>query len=506
MRIAAVGDSVMWGQGLMPPLSARHFENEEKYVFKVVEWLQKIGKVQEIDMADFLAHSGAKIGSKTDPFLPPRLTRENADNKKEYDNYYGEVPDRNPSVLSQLKKLRNGHTIDLLLINGGPNDVEITESLSSPGDFYIALKKIDRVAELRVSYLLVNARKVCPNAIIIYTGYYPALSPKSDIPVGVSLNEITLATSPLIGLQGGLVFISETLVRTQFPRIKRQGVEFHLRILARFREQIAQFNTKHDPSSPPILFCPSLFNSSNAMWANDEMVFSIARNPNPSVFAPRKKLCGQVFKDVSYELIEPFNPQKNIEIISDHLICENAYVGHPNKKGAEQYYKELKKRIEVQLNFSLRNHFKTMDTQVLSIRKLNEKYPFIPSSSLRRISDLLWLDVISIGYHINGYAGPTRDFLSTLYFDFGWGYQMASNQNGIFILDIMGRKKLGSLKFVKIRLPGFKGTIYKLSIDFYIKINGYSLPFIALTERSFQKSGDDWVWEMPTLNFKPENA
>jgi hypothetical protein len=245
------------------------------------------------------------------------------------------------------------------------------------------------------------------------------------------------------------------------------------------------------------------------MWANNEFVSSLGNDPNFKVSISRKNLCAQIHQS---KLLDPYysNPTNIARNLGNLTICSEAYIGHPNKKGAEQYYKQLKKRIELQIKFSLRSHFKAMDPQVISIRKLKEKYSFAPCSSLRRISDVFWIDVISIEYNVSNYAGPSRDytksFLSTLYIDFGWGYQMASNQNGLFVLDIMDSKRLSSLKYVKIRLTNFQGMISRISLDFHIKINGYSLPFINLTEKSFQKSGDYEVWGMPTLYFKRENA
>lgn len=519
MRIAAVGDSVMWGQGLMPPLNPIHFEDEEKYVFKIVEWLQKEGKVQKFDMADFLAHSGAKIGSNTDPSIPPKLTRENANNKKEYDLFYGEVPDRNPAILWQLKSLQDGHTIDLLLMNGGPNDVEITESVSVfdpiTDNFNEALEKIDRVAELRVSNLLSEARKTCPNAIIIYTGYYPALSPHSDIPLSVSITDIVTSVAPFSGLLGGLLLLSDVLLRTQLPRIKKQGVVFHQRILAKFREQIALFNEKRNPASPPILFCPSLVSSSNAMWGNAEMIFSIAHNSNPGVSAPRKKLCVQVYNNISFGLFESAT-DINKEKLTDRFICENAYIGHPNRKGAEQYYQQLKKRIEVQLNFSLRDHFKTLDPQISSLRILKEKYAFIPVSSLRGLSDFYWMDVIAVNCSFTPsdflMAEHFRLFINTVNFDFGWGYRQITGKNGQFVLELSDNRRVNALKHLKIRYKKIYTGVSPMAIttnielELVVQINGYQLCRIKLTRNSFKIEGAYLVWEMPVLNYKPVNT
>lgn len=497
MRIAAVGDSVMWGQGLMPPLKTSNFEDEQKYVFKIVEWLQSEGKVQVFDMADFQAHSGAKIGSKTDPLLPPKLTRESANNKTEYDHYYGEVPDRNPSVLHQLKKLMNGNAIDLLLINGGPNDVEITESVSFSSDFTKALEKIDRVAELRVSYLLAEARKSCPNAIIIYTGYYPALSPDSDIPLGINLVNALTPLAPTLVFLHGIWLLGELYLRSQLPRIKKQGILFHQRMLSKFREQIAQFNVNRDPTTLPILFCPSGFGSSNTMWARNSFVSELEHNPNQTITDIRKNICSE---------------------IQAGKLCEIASACHPNKKGAEQYYRQLKKRIEIQLNFSLRNHFKAIDSTITSTKKLKDKYPIIPLKSLRGLSDFYWMEVIAVNCSLTT-SNPDflikshyLVFLNTVMFDFGSGYRQLRGEDGRFVLQLSGSsiKNLSHLKIRYLKVPSIPNipptaTSSNISLEVSIQINGYQIRKIKLNRNSFKESGAYLLWETPKLNLEPEN-
>tara|TARA_R110000744_G_scaffold374709_1_gene487676 strand:- start:1229 stop:2764 length:1536 start_codon:yes stop_codon:yes gene_type:complete len=511
MRIAAIGDSVMWGQGLNPPLSTIDFEDEEKFVFKIVEWLKNEGKVQNIVMSDFLAHSGAVIGTPNEVNRQAILSRDEAPNKKAYDNYYGEIPDEYPTVLGQLSNLKNSSTIDILIINGGPNDVGILNSIEFSEAFNKGLELIDEVARVKLPILFEEASKKCPNAIILYMGYYAAIT--NNTSNKLISKDLNILAPVLRYLPIDKLFLA---VIDDDDRIKEQGLIFHQRILAKFREQIAIFNEKRNPSLPPILFCPSGFGNSSAMWAPNQNIFTF--DDDLGVSGMRKSFCEavnyKVVKKLFTEYVNKYNvslgyPFSNLEVKrTEDLFCKIAYVAHPNRKGAEQYYRQLKKRIEVQLIFSLRNHLESMETSISSLRKLKEKYPFVPLTSLRGLSDVLWLDVISIGYHKSsslGYSIPSG-FLSTLDFDFGWGYQKLTNQKGLFVLDVMDRKRLSALKYVKIQMPEFEPIVIKLSIDFYIKINGYPLPNIELTEKAFKKIGNYRVWEMPTLNFKQENA
>ncbi len=520
MRIAAVGDSVMWGQGLMPPLNPSHFEGQQKYFFKIVEWLQNEGKVQEFDMADFQAHSGAIIGTSGQKSSEAILSRDDAPNKEVYDLFYGEVPDAFPTVLRQLDKLKGGDTIDLLIINGGPNDVGILNSVEFSDVFKEGLRLIDEVASVKLPVLLKEARKKCPNALIIYTGYYPALSERSS--AIRALDELNIF-APVLRFIALDEFLGGLFLAFNHERLKKQGVSFHQRMLARFREQIAKFNLNRDPSSPPILFCPSGFGLSNAMFAPNQMIFTI--EDDPGVTALRKPFCETIQEKVIKKIMNDMILENNIVLNSvntvdaartakkTELLCKNAFTAHPNKKGAEQYYKQLKKRIEIQLNFSLRNHFKAMDSQILSIRKLKEKYPFISISSLRGLSDFYWMEVITVDCKITT-ADPIMGahflvFLYTVNFDFGSGYRQLRGEDGRFVLEL-SNSSINALSHLRIRYrkihPMFSPntTLSNISLEVAIQINGYQIRTIKLNRNSFKASGDYMVWETPKLNLEPE--
>jgi hypothetical protein len=527
MRIAAVGDSVMWGQGLMAPLNPDHFEGQEKYFFKIVEWLQNEGKVQGFDMADYQAHSGAIIGDQEMKNREAILTRNEAPHVELYDRFYGEVPDAFPTVLKQLDNLKDGENIDILIINGGPNDVEILKSVDFSDGYKEGIRLIDQVARVKLPVLLQDARKNCPNAMIIYTGYYPALSEKSSSFRALSdLNIFApgLRFIPFDEFFGGI------FLATNHERLKRQGVNFHQRMLIRFREQIANFNIKRDPSTLPILFCPSGFGLSNAMFAPSPMIFTI--EDAPEVTAIRKPFCDKIQKKVARKIIDDMKLENNndsgsmrtMQAVSNakssNLFCENAFIAHPNKKGAEQYYKQLKKRIELQLKFSLRNHFKAIDSAITSTRKLKDKYPIIPLMSLRGLSDFYWMEVIAVNCSITT-SNPNLlmkahylVFLNTVMFDFGSGYRQLRGEGGRFVLELSG-STIKTLNYLKIRylkiyttIPNIPptATSSNISLEVDIQINGYQIRTIKLNRNSFKESGAYLLWETPKLNLEPENV
>ncbi len=596
MRIAAVGDSVNWGQGLKQPLNWNNLKNEEKYIFKCVEWLREEGIEAKFDPADFLAHSGAIIGALSDEHFDPSLkllidmlghlyaqsapiikALSAIKNEAKYDlaamikkirsmnqglilidpqafealkekiitelvrdyelifeRYYGEIPDRYPTILSQLSQLKNKISIDILFINGGPNDIGILETVSFNDDFQSALRIIDEFAASRVAVLLEEARRVCPNALIVYTGYYPGLSPDSDIPpireVALEFNAVSPALTYLV-YNFGIGFFFDLFKISQQDRLKRQGLIFHKRMLGKFREQIGIFNENRAVDTLPIIFSPSGFGS----LKRAELVSSTGIDPNKKVTINRKAICKKIAEnyDLDYD---------------DKLMCESAFVAHPNVRGANVYFKALKKRIDNQLNYSLRKHLETIDKDIMSIRELKDKYKFIPIRSIRNLTDVLWLDSILIDYTIsidglnqsvlkyqtgylttdippdalnetprrfddpllNSEIKPLLEILprSTITFDFGIAnyiglisFYNSSKIKDSYVIDIRGVTNVKELRYIEIRLPRYFEFL-TFSMRFSIRVNGYNFQELTLNQNSFSEVINNRTNEIEYLEYK----
>lgn len=570
LRIAAVGDSVNWGQGLKQPLNWNNLKNEEKYILKCVEWLREEGIEAKFDPADFLAHSGAIIGALSaikneakydlvamikkirsmnqgliliDPqafeaLKEKIITKLVRDYELIFERYYGEIPDRYPTILSQLSQLKNKISIDILFINGGPNDIGILETVSFNDDFQSALRIIDEFAASRVAVLLEEARRVCPNALIVYTGYYPGLSPDSDIPpireVALEFNAVSPALIYLV-YNFGIGFFFDLFKISQQDRLKRQGLIFHKRMLGKFREQIGIFNENRAVDTLPIIFSPSGFGSLNAMWARAELVSSTGIDPNKKVTINRKAICKKIAEnyDLDYD---------------DKLMCESAFVAHPNVRGANVYFKALKNRIDNQLNYSLRKHLETIDKDIMSIRELKGKYKFIPIRSIRNLTDVLWLDSILIDYTIsidglnqsvlkyqtgylttdippdalnetpqrfddpllNSEIKPLLEMFprSTITFDFGIAnyiglisFYNSSKIKDSYVIDIRGVTNVKELRYIEIRLPRYFEFL-TFSMRFSIRVNGYNFQELTLNQNSFSEIINNRTNEIEYLEYK----
>jgi hypothetical protein len=164
LNVVAVGDSIMWGQGLADP---------HKFTSIVRDWLQTRMGIPV--MLNAFAHSGAIVmpgsGAQEAVILP------------------GEVPSSFPTVGRQA--LSNAparlaslgvslNDVDLVLVDGCTNDIGITTILSpSKSDAEIANTTMKSCSS--VTQLLTDIHAKYPNAAIVLTGYCPIVTPSSNI-------------------------------------------------------------------------------------------------------------------------------------------------------------------------------------------------------------------------------------------------------------------------------------------------------------------------------------
>ena len=164
-RIVVFGDSVLWGQGL----------EEDKKIHELV----KVGIQKRLPAAKVvitsMAHSGAVIGFNDvgveDTKTHPRLS--NAGEPNEVNWSY-------PTILQQVASFDNHPgTVDLVLVDGGINDVNVRRLLPSVDDAKLS-DLIDTHCRVHMVRLLDRIAHKFPNAKVVVTGYYPIISEASD--------------------------------------------------------------------------------------------------------------------------------------------------------------------------------------------------------------------------------------------------------------------------------------------------------------------------------------
>lgn len=153
--LLAIGDSVVWGQGLAEQhktatILARHLRVDLK----------------------MLAHSGAKIGIR-DSYSVTMPS--------------GEIPCFFPTILQQLYSVQNGlEEIDWVLMNGGINDVEIQRVFNPMVPQYELELHTRNYCGRDMHMLLRRVTRRFEKALVLVLGYYPGLSHLSR-PKGVEI-------------------------------------------------------------------------------------------------------------------------------------------------------------------------------------------------------------------------------------------------------------------------------------------------------------------------------
>ena len=291
-RIVAIGDSIVWGQGLLPG---------EKFAELVHQALRP--QHPEGITLESSAHSGAVIGANGAMGSPEP----------------GEVPAPRLTIIEQCDGFTHSpDTVDLVLMNGGINDVGIATILNP----LALIPSLDaRVIHECHDAMLVLLKKVSakfskPGCRILLTGYYSILSAKSD-PIGVE---------KLLGLYGIAVpeFVEDDLdfINPVFERCKAFNDDSTQQLM----RAIA------DNGDARVRFVPSGFTDAN------------------SVFVPGTSLLWGL--DVQHDVapLDPVAAQRRPQCQAAHPnpaellhreLCFRASAGHPNVAGAAQYGRQI---------------------------------------------------------------------------------------------------------------------------------------------------------------------
>jgi lysophospholipase L1-like esterase len=295
-RMLVIGDSVPWGQGLM---------EQDKYHTLVAQGLATRLGGPRIEKT-VLAHSGATIGVGV-------TTNEGA--------LDGEVPTAYPTILQQVDAFNDSpETVDLVLMNGGINDVDIRRILNPLTDTSHLQDWVEAHCHAHMKALLdeVTAKFSLPAARIIVTGYYEILSERSDPDFFEPfLKAIHGAWLNIVG------DIFEDAIKAKI--VKDCGI---------FSDQSATAlqNAVDDANAAPtgagrVKFVSSGFGPENAAFAPSHWLFGVERvdfSPEDEVIAARHASCDRCEPD----------PLQRWE-------CYRASAGHPNPEGAKKYAAQI---------------------------------------------------------------------------------------------------------------------------------------------------------------------
>lgn len=308
--MAAIGDSVMWGNGLRP---------EDKFVSLVADTIERDTGRKVI--TQMWAISGAEIVPAADEAICGI-------------GCFGEAPRTVTSITTQATLIDQPQALDLILVDGCINDVRLETILSPETEPEELSALVDLYCAQAMTDLLEQLRADAPQAYIVVTGYYPIISEDSDL-LGFSdyatLNDITAEDTEQL----------------------REFVELAARNAAVFDNQsaiaLAQVvaDRQSEANDQHIAFVDPGFTVENAIFTPDSWLWSLTSENS------------QVQEQIGDFLsLFPEDPLLDVrleaclgdQVTADAIVCVYASVGHPNPAGARAYAQGI---VEALRNFGI---------------------------------------------------------------------------------------------------------------------------------------------------------
>ncbi len=303
--IVALGDSVVWGQGL---------RNNQKFRTTVANQISR--RLNERVTLRNFSHSGAIIGGRPT-------------GRAQASTLNGEVPSSAPTIRNQVILARdnsniNPNNIDLIILDGGINDVGVT-TIINPVTNSNRLRATTVARFTRMVQLLREAANAFPNAKIVVTGYYPIVSNSSN-PISITALMVALGTMFGPGIIGGAIAGLTTLAVLR--KISAQCRIFDVTSRRRLFNSVRTVNNEI-PGDNRITFVNPLFGSRDAVFTPNSALFGLdfIGNPIDPVSNARRNSCNSSTSGFAHET------------------CLRASVGHPNARGANIYRDRIMERL-----------------------------------------------------------------------------------------------------------------------------------------------------------------
>jgi hypothetical protein len=307
-NIVALGDSVMWGQGL---------QQSNKFTWKVKQWVE--GQLNKTAALDVKAHSGA--------ITYPNPGQSQYDSK----SFDGEVPADWPTITRQIaiNPQAPATDVDLVLLDGCINNVGVITILVDPDDGALR-SNTQAYCGAGMTNILRETAARFPNAKIVVTGYFPIISGQSNLAFLVPLLShlgLILPPDPLgIGLAATGIFAARASARSDlFWRESTSSLQLAVNTVN------AELAGRPNPS--PIRFAPLNVDGSHSYAAPNSRLWLIPTPPavQDEVYGARKSKCDYM-QSGGYGEPKP----------TDYVRCIEASLGHPNVAGAQAYTDAIK--------------------------------------------------------------------------------------------------------------------------------------------------------------------
>jgi lysophospholipase L1-like esterase len=339
LNMLVLGDSIMWGQGL---------RDRDKFWWRVKKWLEeKTGRrVQE----RIEAHSGAAI-------------EVNNPSASVFASNNGEVnlltPTINEQVDHALRNYNDPGKVDLILVNGCINDVDVSNLLDTSTSLELLETSIREKCGPRMQSLLTRIVKGFPRAHTVVTSYYRIVSPETESNSFTrllikKLTSIRPAATKMSDreMKDRLVANSEKWYRVSTASLAQAvaAVNSYLHQAGSSQRVLfaeVEFSPEHAFSAPQTLLWNFKFASTNLSGLRKAIVIltlgTAAYKPDDDVRQARSQSCKETYRKPK-DRKEPKEEKKRREL--GELACRYASLGHPNKMGALIYTETIKGQLQ----------------------------------------------------------------------------------------------------------------------------------------------------------------
>lgn len=326
-QILALGDSIMWGQGL---------NIEDKFTTKTKNWIANevlANKSRGVCLRSE-AHSGASI-------FPERETYDSAIQFR-----HGETNVSNPAILLQVDTARAYYQrfnrpdctdafapgpefVDLVLVDGCANDFGMFNLANSSVDDRAMAMFATNYCEYGMNILLRSVASSFPKATIVVTGYYPLFSKKTD----PNIISRTFFSVFEVKKYFNIPFTKERdWVRKMADR-SELWVQFSTRALERAVEKVnSDTLLQQSPTSlggPRVIFVKPNFRDEHSYGTGSKETFLWALGDGAKPGDPMQQT-----------RIE--NCKKDGMTGVWEKVCHRAAAFHPNQNGANHYFEQIK--------------------------------------------------------------------------------------------------------------------------------------------------------------------
>ena len=323
LNMLVLGDSIMWGQGL---------NEQHKAWYQVKIWLKENTNRDVRETIE--AHSGAVVGVNDAPsanYSPPDGEVSSA------------VPTVNHELDRALKSYANPSQVDLVLVDGCINDVDIRNLLNAANSSDDVKRMATEKCGMPMQALLGRVASAFPSAHVIVTGYFPIISEKTP-------NSLLMKAMARMFYQPGPkpAKLKQEDLRENLIAVSRAWYEASNAALgdavAKVTGELAAKGSQQRVLFVEIPFPPEYsFNSPETrLWGFNASflrkllaVLTLGRvtlKTNDEQQRQRVASCNEQYKRPASE-----TPNQRGERERRRLLCRYASLGHPNRKGSAIY-------------------------------------------------------------------------------------------------------------------------------------------------------------------------